>query len=73
MKKSIVKITFLDHCITVGGMQPPIECTVYGLLVGEDKKTYYVCTWMAGEAIDENADVYSILKSTVKKIKKTRA
>lgn len=69
MKKKLVKVVFLDHCVSIGGCQPPVECTVYGLLVGEDKNAYYVCSWLAGDTVDENADVYTILKKVVTMIR----
>lgn len=70
--KPLVEIQFLDHCHVVGGIQKPIPCTVYGLLVGEDEDAYYVCSWIAGDELDDNADTYAILKKAVKKFKKIR-
>jgi hypothetical protein len=66
----LVKVTFLDHCLTKSGVSPPIECVLYGLLIGQDKDAYYIASWIACGEIDENSDTHTILKSAVKKMKK---
>ena len=68
----LVKITFLDHCTTLGGINKPITCIVFGLLISEDKTAYYVASWIAENKIDENTDTSTILKSAVKKIERIR-
>lgn len=70
--KPLVRIDFLDHCATVGGMSSPIECTVWGILIHEDKRAYYIAHWIAGGTIDDNTDTHTILKSAVKKFKKLK-
>lgn len=70
--KHLVKITFLDHCTTIGGVSFPIQCVVYGILFSEDKDAYYVASWISDNKIDDNTDCNTILKKTVKKIEKIR-
>lgn len=72
MSHYLVKITFLDHCSTVGGVSLPIECVAYGLLINEDNDAFYVASWISDNKIDENTDAHTILKKTVKSVKKIR-
>lgn len=67
-KPRIVRIRFLDHCKTINGVDNSLECEVYGVLFKEDKKHYFIASWLANGQIDENTDSYSILKSTVLKV-----
>lgn len=64
------ELIFLDHCATINGTTKPMQCTVWGLIVGEDKDAYYVANWMSGGVVDENSNTNTILKKTIIKMKK---
>jgi len=64
----IVCIRFLDHTFHDGEPEQaaPLECEVYGVLWREDKKAYYVATWISEQnLLNSNNDTYCILKSAV--------
>ncbi len=70
VKPRAVAVTFYDHSRTVkGGLCPPMVCEVKGDLMGECKHAYYIVTWVSDGRIDENTDSYTILKSTVIKMR----
>ena len=70
--KYLVKISFLDHCSTTGGVTEPIECVLYGVLFSEDKLVYYIGSWISDNQIDHNTDSHTILKKVVTKLEKIR-
>jgi len=67
MKKlgSIVHLTILDHVSTIGGTTPPAIANVYGLLIKEDKTSYYVASWVTEDLDETNTDSHTVLKSAV--------
>lgn len=70
--KYIVRVDFLDHVSTTGGVTEPIPCTAYGLLIAEDKNAYYISSWISDNKVDDNTDSHTILKSAVKKLTKIK-
>ncbi len=69
-KPKVVKIDFLDHSQTTGGISRSIPCTVYGLLYATTKTEYLIVTWLCEGNIDvQNSDTYSIVKKTVTSMK----
>lgn len=71
-KKWLVHVQFLDHCYSDAGSAAPIMCSVFGLLLKEDKHAYYLASWYShAEAPDSTEhDVYTILKSATVSLKK---
>lgn len=65
-----VAITFYDHSRTLrGGVNPPMVCELKGDLIGECGIAYYLATWISDGQVDDNTDSYTILKSTVIKLR----
>ncbi len=71
-KKYLVKVTFLDHCSTTGGISEPIKCVLYGVLIHSDKTAHYIASWISDGEIDHNTDSHTILKKAVIKLEKIR-
>lgn len=69
---SLIRIRFLDHIASIGGIHPPALCTVFGILIGQDKEAFYVASWLTEDNTEENSDSHTIIKSTVKEIKVMR-
>lgn len=68
----IVEIEFLDHVCITGGMAEPIRCRCIGELLNEDKKAFYIASWLTEENETHNMDSHTILKSTVDVIRVIR-
>jgi hypothetical protein len=72
-KQTPIYLKFLDHSQCPGDQAGPIECEMWGLLVGEDKNCYLIASWVcAGNPADANSEVFSVLKKTVLKLRKWR-
>lgn len=67
-RRRYVAVEFLDHCMNDGLDLKPITCKAVGVLVAQDRKAYYVASWLAGEEIDHNMESFTILKSAVTKM-----
>lgn len=63
-----VKITFLDHCSRPGlDGSGPMLFDAYGILVEDEPEYYTVAAWIGPDlVVDQNTEMYVILKSTVK-------
>jgi hypothetical protein len=68
VKRQLVEITFLDHCMNDGVNLAPIPCSVTGTLIGECKDAWYVATWLADGQTDQNMESFTILKKVVIKM-----
>lgn len=64
-KTKIVRLDFYDHSRGNGENLGLIPCSLIGILIGENEKSYFVCSWIAGSEIDSNADCYSVHKKTL--------
>lgn len=68
----VLEISFLDHVSTTNGIAEPLYCRVIGELVNQDKKAYYLASWLTQDNDQHNMDCHTILKSTVKTIERIR-
>ena len=72
----LIHITFDDHSFGPITDAHVIRCDVFGVLVGETDKAYFVSPWICdGQVRDSNTDCYSIRKHEglkMRKIKKIR-
>lgn len=68
----VLEIVFLDHVSATNGIAEPLYCRVIGELVNQDKKAYYLASWLTEESDFQNMDSHTILKSTIKSIEVIR-
>lgn len=68
----VLEIYFLDHVSTTNGIAEPLYCRVIGELVNQDKKAYYLASWLTQDNDHHNMDCHTILKSTVRSIERIR-
>jgi hypothetical protein len=62
MKKGpIVHVEFYDHAQDDGDVALA-KIDLYGILVKEDKRAYYIASWIADNIVDHNTDCYAVLK-----------
>lgn len=64
-KKLPVCLRFFDHFQKSGNDFDLPVCEVYGLLIAEDKLKYVIASWAADDTIDDNTEIFIILKSTI--------
>lgn len=73
-KAPLVRVTFLDHCMTQGDKMQPIQCEAVGFLVKEDKTALYIATWVCDNVVEShNSEIFCIIKHKGLKIKKVRS
>ena len=73
MKKApLVMLKFLDHMQCSGDNLILADTVLVGFLVKEDKRAYYICSWMANGTLDHNADCYAIVKHKGLKIRRLK-
>lgn len=68
MKGTVLYLRFLDHCSN--GSADGVICEVWGRLVQETDRTYYLATWDivspdSQEELESNRETLTIIKSTV--------
>lgn len=68
----VLEIIFLDHVSSTNGIAEPIMCRVIGELVNQDKKAYYLASWLTHDNELHNMDSHTILKSTIKSVEVIR-
>jgi hypothetical protein len=72
-KGPLVHISFLDHAMDTSDKAAPIECDVFGVLYKEDKKAYYVASWVCGkDPFDHNSETFVVVKMPGVKIKRLK-
>ena len=70
MKVKIVHVIFDDHSSGPSSNARLIRCDVFGALIGETKRAYFVSPWISDlTLIDDNSDCYSIRKTAVIEIR----
>lgn len=68
IKRPLIVLEFLDHAVATGYENAtPISCIAVGFLIKEDKKAYYLCSWIGDHPESDDSEYYVILKSTVTK------
>lgn len=72
IKMKPVHVTFLDHCSSNGDEMAPAYIDLFGVIVKEDAKAYYVASWVADGQIDSNSDCYTVIKHKGLKIRKLK-
>jgi hypothetical protein len=74
-KGDVVELTFLDHCRRSGMLGPaePMVFYIFGKVV-EDAPVYYtIAVWIeVNGTLDENTEIFTILKSAVVKARVLR-
>ena len=69
LKCPLVRVAFLDHCMTQGDDLSPIPCEVIGYLIKKDKLCLYIASWVCDQTIDSSdTECYSILRSTITRL-----
>lgn len=68
-KSNIVEVSFFDHCMSSGVGSDPLPCKVYGVLIQETKDFVKIASWLVADAVDENTEVFTIIKQKGTKIK----
>jgi len=62
----IVMIDFWDHCVHSGDGVKEVPCTIFGLLIRENKSSYHIMNWGACRNWrNENTRIDVVLKKTV--------
>lgn len=69
-KTNVVYFRFWDHAHWSGSRAKPIECEVTGVLVGEDDICYQVAVWISDRRIDDNAELFVIIKGAIIEMRK---
>lgn len=70
---SLVQVLFLDHSQYSGESKGPIQLEVVGRLVGVSKDSYEISSFYdPKDLFDGNNVTFSILLSTIKKIRKLK-
>lgn len=65
LKTNIVYFRFWDHAHWSGSKAKPIECEITGVIVGEDDIAYSVAVWIADRRIDDNAELFVVIKGAI--------
>lgn len=60
-----VQVTFLDHCMQPGINLSPVKCQIWGMLIAECNKAYYVASWLTNNQVDDNMESFTILRDAV--------
>lgn len=70
-RRPILRVEFYDHVAVISGMENPIKCVAYGVLVGENKLAIFIGNWVCNNDVTDmnNIDTITILKSTIIKKK----
>ena len=62
----------LDHSMCTGDVLAPAICEVMGKLVKRDRYCYYLATWICENALDQNTEVFAIVRSTIVKTRRLK-
>lgn len=64
-KMTPVYIRFWDHAKWTGSEAEALTCEVVGVYYAEDDVSYKIASWVCNGEIEENAEQFAIVKSTV--------
>lgn len=65
----VVHLVFDDHCMG-GKPGEPIVCEVFGRIVEKNEKYVTVASWLEyGGKVDDNSETFTIVRSTIKKVR----
>lgn len=70
LRTNVVYIKFWDHAHWSGSRAKPIMCEVTGVIVADDGIAYTIAVWICDRRIDENAEQFAIVKSTIVEMRK---